>query len=79
VPPLSWTGESAWQIFLARVADDLVKQAENDAGKRKQGRHREWLIWAARRMPAPVIKAMIESYIKEESAAFLAERGDEDP
>jgi hypothetical protein len=37
------------------------------------------LIWAARRMPAPVIKAMIESYIKEESAAFLAERGDEDP
>jgi hypothetical protein len=26
-----------------------------------------------------VIKAMIASYIKEESAAFLAERGDEDP
>jgi hypothetical protein len=26
-----------------------------------------------------MIKAMIESYIKEESAAFLAERGDEDP
>jgi hypothetical protein len=31
------------------------------------------LIWTARRMPAPVVKAMIENYLKEEAADFLAQ------
>jgi hypothetical protein len=32
------------------------------------------LIWIARRMPAPVVKAMIEIYLKAEAAEYLASK-----
>jgi hypothetical protein len=35
------------------------------------------LIWNAQRMPPAVVKAMIESYIRAESADFLAQRVEE--
>jgi hypothetical protein len=48
----------------ALQADGMQKPSKDDIAS--------GLIWAARRMPAPVVKAMIESYTKEEAAAFLA-------
>lgn len=35
------------------------------------------LIWTARRMPAPVVKAMVEMYLTAEAEAFLASRSSE--
>ena len=32
------------------------------------------LLWTARRLPAPVVKAMVEMYLAEEAADFLATR-----
>jgi hypothetical protein len=37
------------------------------------------LIWTARRMPAPVVKAMVEMYLAAEAADYLAARGSTSP
>jgi hypothetical protein len=33
------------------------------------------LLWVAARLPPPVVKAMIETYLKAEAADFLAGQG----
>jgi hypothetical protein len=35
------------------------------------------LIWIARRMPAPVVKAMIEHYLAEEAKEYLGSRAND--
>ena len=57
---------------LAALQEALHAEGMQKAGKDDIA---SGLLWTACRMPAPVVKAMIESYIKEEASDFLASSG----
>jgi hypothetical protein len=57
---------------LRALQEALLTEGMQKAGKDDLA---SGLLWVAARLPPPVVKAMIETYLKAEAADFLAGQG----